>query len=61
LIFYSLEVVLFFKLFSGIWVSSDSPAYLVLCRSLYSEIACVNRPKELVLSTTSSLEILCDF
>ncbi len=61
MIFYTLEVILFFKLFSEIWVSSDAPAYLVLCRSLYPEIACVNRPKELVLSTTFRVESLCDF
>lgn len=61
LVFYTIEVALASKLFSEIWVSSDSPTYLELCRQVYPEICCVHRPKELALSTTSSLATLCDF
>lgn len=61
LVFYTIEVALVSKLFSDIWVSSDSLAYLELCRQAYPEICCVHRPKELALSTTSSLETLRDF
>lgn len=61
LVFYTIEVALASKLFSDIWVSSDSQAYLELCRQAYPEIRCVHRPKELALSTTSSLETLRDF
>ena len=61
LVFYTIEVALASKLFSEIWISSDSLAYLELCRQAYPEIRCVHRPKELALSTTSSLETLRDF
>ena len=61
LVFYTIEVALASKLFSEIWVSSDSLTYLELCRQAYPEIHCVHRPKELALSTTSSLETLRDF
>ena len=61
LVFYTIEVALASKLFSDILVSSDSLAYLELCRQAYPEIRCVHRPKELALSTTSSLETLRDF
>ena len=61
LVFYTIEVALASKLFSEIWVSSDSLTYLELCRQAYPEIRCVHRPKELALSTTSSLETLRDF
>ena len=61
LVFYTIEVALDSKLFSDIWVSSDSLAYLELCRQTYPEICCVHRPKELALSTTSSLETFRDF
>ncbi|BCJ10474.1 hypothetical protein SMNM65_09060 [Streptococcus mitis] len=60
MIFHTLEVGLFSKLFSEIWASSDLPAYLGLCRQAYPEIACAYRLKELILSRPSSLEILCD-
>ena len=58
MVFYTIEVALASKLFSDIWVSSDSLAYLELCRQAYPEIRCIHRPKELALSTTSSLETL---
>ena len=61
LVFYTIEVAIASKLFSDIWVSSDSLAYLELCRQAYPEIRCIHRPKELSLSTTSSLETLQDF
>lgn len=61
LVFYTIEVALASKLFSEIWVSSDSPTYLELCRQVYPEICCAHRPKELALSTISNLETLCDF
>ena len=54
LVFYTIEVALVSKLFSDIWVSSDSLAYLALCRQAYPELCCVHRPKELALSTPSS-------
>ena len=61
LVFYTIEVALASKLFSDIWISSDSLAYLELCCQAYPEIRCVHRPKELALATTSSLETLRDF
>ena len=42
LVFYTIEVALASKLFSDIWVSSDSLAYLELCRQFFWSVDTTN-------------------